>query len=61
MRLFRKDFGYDEPFWYFGPWEFLLADQGWVITKNQVMRFTGKWPTYATMHPIRTLWKRLNS
>ena len=42
--------GYAEPFWYCGPWEFGLFDDGWLIAKHQVIRLEGRWPTHRTFH-----------
>ena len=50
MRLFGVHVGYDEPFWYFGRWEFGVFDQGWVVSKERVIRLQGRWPTYRTFH-----------
>lgn len=45
--------GYDEPFWFAGPWEFILHDDGWTISKHRVIWKEGKWPTYWIMRPWR--------
>lgn len=53
MRLFGRDIGYDEPFFYFGPWEFLLHDAGWTLAKNRIVKRDGRWPTYWTFRSRR--------
>lgn len=45
-----RRFGYDEPLWFFGPWEFGLFDDGWIIAKHRVIRWSGRWPRYRTFH-----------
>jgi hypothetical protein len=50
MKLFGKDIGYDDPFFYFGAWEFGVFDNGWILAKNRVIRHEGRWPTYWTFH-----------
>ena len=50
MKLFGKDVWYDEPFFYFGAWEFAVFDNGWVLSKNRIIRREGRWPTYWTFH-----------
>lgn len=50
VRFLGKDIGYDDPFWYFGAWEFLLHDTGWLLTHRQIIRLEGRWPSYKTIH-----------
>ncbi len=53
MRIFGKEIGYDEPFFYFGPWEFLIHDNGWTLAKHRIVQKDGRWPTYWTIRPWR--------
>jgi hypothetical protein len=53
MKLFGIHIGYDSPLWYFGRWEFGVFDEGWLIAKDRIIRFQGRWPTYHTLRPWR--------
>lgn len=50
MKILGLDLGYDEPFWCCGTWEFGIFDQGWVLSRLQVIVLEGRWPNYATFH-----------
>ena len=53
MKIIGLHVGYDEPFFYLGPWEFLFHDNGWTLIKHRVVKLDGKWPTYWTIRPWR--------
>lgn len=58
MKLLGIDIGYEEPFFYLGPWEFLVHDNGWTLLKRRRVKLDGSWPTYWTFRPWRS--KRTN-
>lgn len=50
MRILGISFGYDEPLWYLGQWEFGIFDEGWLVAHSRVIKLQGRWPTYKTFH-----------
>jgi hypothetical protein len=47
--------GYDEPMWFCGSWEFGIFDDGWVLSHRSVIKLKGGWPTYITFHKGRMM------